>query len=67
MPKHVIYLPNGKAFEIKTDPDTDVAKIRDFMAQATAVNLDVISEGETGSLLLWGDVLKNSYILVVHQ
>jgi len=67
MPKHVIYLPNGKAFEIKTDPDTHVTKIRDFMAQASAVNLDVVSDGKIGSLILWGDVLKNSYILVVDQ
>jgi hypothetical protein len=66
MPKHAIYLPNGKAFEIRTDPDADVKAIRDFMATATAVNLDIVVDGKPATLLLWGEVLKNSYIIVTH-
>lgn len=39
--------------------------IRDFMASHPAVTLDVeLNPGKPASLIIWGDVLKNSYITI---
>ncbi len=64
--KHTIHLPNGKSYPvIVTEDDVSADNIRDFMASHPAVTVNVeLAAGKQASLLLWGDVLKNSYITI---
>ena len=71
--KHTIHLPNGKSYTVIVTEEPQINEIRDFMANHTAVTIRVeLAPGTThpaklaqeASLLLWGDVLKNSYITV---
>jgi|LakMenEpi03Aug12_release.lakeMendotaPanAssembly.Ray.scaffolds.fasta_scaffold511917_2 hypothetical protein len=67
MAKHFIHLPNGKSFQIRTEPDVDVKGVRDFMATSEAVNLDIVKDLKPAKLILWGDCLKNSFIIVEEE
>lgn len=45
--------------------EVPVNDIRDFMANHAAVTVSVeLTPGKQASLLIWGDVLKNSYITI---
>lgn len=68
-----IHLPNGKVYEVKTQKKTldedDITKFRNFMNDSACVNITVKSDRSNSLLkekvlLLWGDVLKNSYITI---
>ena len=63
-----IYLPNGKAFTVKAS-EVDVNKLRTLIdlsiAEGRSVAVDVQgSDGSKTTLILWGDVLKNSYVVI---
>ena len=63
--KHTIHLPNGKSYTVIVTEEPQINEIRDFMAGHAAVTIQVLLAPEKeASLLLWGDVLKNSYITV---
>ena len=63
--KHFIVLPTGRKLQIITQSPIDLDNVRKLMSEASAVTLDVGFEDEhMGQLILWGDVLKNSYLEV---
>ena len=63
--KHTIHLPNGKSYTVIVTEEPQVNEIRDFMSSHAAVTIRVeLDPGKEASLLLWGDVLKNSYITI---
>lgn len=63
--KHTIHLPNGKSYPVIVTEEPQINEIRDFMASHAAVTIQVLLAPEKeASLLLWGDVLKNSYITI---
>lgn len=63
--KHAIHLPNGKSYTVIVTEEPKINEIRDFMAGHAAVTIQIeLAPGKEASLLLWGDVLKNSYITV---
>lgn len=63
--KHIIHLPNGKSYPVIVTEEVPVNDIRDFMANHAAVTVSVeLTPGKQASLLIWGDVLKNSYITI---
>ena len=63
--KHTIHLPNGKSYTVIVTEEPQVNEIRDFMSSHSAVTIRIkLEPGKEASLLLWGDVLKNSYITI---
>ena len=63
--KHTIHLPNGKSYTVIVTEEPKINEIRDFMSSHAAVTIQIeLEQGKEASLLLWGDVLKNSYITV---
>jgi hypothetical protein len=67
MAKHFIHLPNGKSFQIRTETNVDVNSVRDLMSTTEAVNLDIVKDLKPAKLVLWGDCLKNSFIIVEEE
>ena len=65
--KHIIHLPNGKSYRVIQAEESPVGVLMEFMASQTAVTVSIeltLTTGKQGSLILWGDVLKNSYITI---
>lgn len=65
--KHFIVLPSGRKVLVDVkEKEIDLAALREFLAEAKAITLDVILEDNgimtPGKLMLWGDTLKNSYL-----
>ena len=71
MDKHIITLPTLRSYQVIVKDDVNLDEVRNFMATATAVTLEVLIPGETegqskpGKLILWGETLKNSYLTVL--
>jgi len=69
-----IFLPDGKSFRIwqtfqkehtEKEFEDAVAEYRRTFGSFDALNVDIVNEnGNQESLILWGNVLKNSYVRV---
>lgn len=67
-----LYVPSGsteKAFELviaqPTITDDVVKETRKFFSGCDSVNVQIkLPDDEIGSIVLWGDVLKNSYLVI---
>lgn len=68
-----IHLPNGQVFKLARKDntplsDTEISELRVKMGQCENVQLNVfppkIHGFKSKVLILWGDVLKNSYITI---
>lgn len=75
----MICLPNGQEFEIinpdKTLDDNNIeekmGQYRNLFGSCSTIQVNVMPENNNGlmkkqTLILWGDVLKNTYIKVKH-
>ena len=66
---HKIYLPNGKGFKVNTkETPVDINQLRGLIDQSIAegrsVAVEIIDGDKEATLVLWGDVLKNSFVLI---
>ena len=70
-----IHLPNGKVYEVElqdgktTMTEAEISKFRSFLGSVDFMSINVRPDGSNGlmkgmTLILWGDVLKNSYITI---